>query len=99
MLSKTEREELSNLSQKLFGTRSAWQKILKNGMTISTESITGAMERRKAYSTVEDLKKFMETKIAEIDDMVEKQKKLAIEKAQKEIIEEQAPILEKLGDQ
>lgn len=45
MLSKTERNELSELSKLTLGTRSAWQKMLKNGIDeLVTRSFDGSVD-------------------------------------------------------
>lgn len=70
MLSKTERDELSELSKLTLGTRSAWQKILANGVDdLVTRNMEGAtipllgpkntLTFKTRYPTLEEIKTFM----------------------------------------
>jgi len=57
-ISKAERKELSNLSQELLGTRSAWQKILKEGI-LQPFNEPGTPARKVQYMSLPEIKAYL----------------------------------------
>lgn len=83
-LSKAEREELSNLSKEIFGTRSAWQGILKNGVLQPFTEPGSLPSRTPKYMTIAELKENMQKLKIEI---AEYKVKIAAEAAAKAELE------------
>lgn len=100
MLTKAERTELSDLSKETLGTRSAWQKILNNGIEdLVTRNMEGAiipllgpkntLTFKTRYPTLEEIKEFMLKLKAEKEKQEEAEK---LEEIGAKVVEEAANV-------